>query len=135
MYDLSRWNLKREIWWNLKQNRQLGNLGNFHFFNKSISWPLSFCLGKFFVVFTSKLQLLWKFEVKKKVSILGIGQILLSHSVLFHAQFTKFSTSLKIHVPPLRHAALFLSISWNLKSVTSWWALALKEGLFIYMYI
>ena len=35
------------------------------FLNKSISWPLSFCLGKFFVVFASKLQLLSKFEVKK----------------------------------------------------------------------
>ena len=114
MYDLSRWNLKREIWWNLKQNRQLGNLGNFHFFNKSISWPLSFCLGKFFVVFAPKLQLLSKFEVKKnsessKVLSLGIGRIIFSQNALFNAQVAKFFASLKSHVPPLRHAALFLS--------------------------
>ena len=68
-----------------------------------------------------------------KVSILGIGQIMFPQNVLFHAQFTKFSTSLKSHVPPLRHAALFFSISWNLKSVMSWSALALQEGLFICM--
>ena len=70
-----------------------------------------------------------------KVSILGIGRIMIFQNVLFHAQVAKYFTSLKSHVPPLRHAALFLSISWNLKSVTSWWALALKEGVFIYMYI
>ena len=44
-----------------------------------------------------------------KVSILGIGQIMFSQNVLFHAQFTKFSTSLKSDVPSLRHADLFLN--------------------------
>ena len=62
-----------------------------------------------------------------------------SQNVLFHAQVKKFFTSLKSHVPSLRYAALFLSISWNLKpnlkSVTSWWALAQREGSFwIYIF-
>ena len=43
------------------------------------------------------------------VSILGIGQIMFPQNVLFHAQFMKFSTSLKSHVPSLRHANLFLN--------------------------
>ena len=68
----------------------------FTFLNKSISLPLSFCLGKFFVFFASKLQLLSKFQVKKiffqgfKVSILSIWQIMFSQNVLFHAQVFYF---------------------------------------------
>ena len=74
----------------------------------------------FFVIFASKLQLLSKFEVKRmsersNVSIFGIGQIMFSQNLLFHAQVTKFFTSLKSHVSPLRHAAFSVSHEiWNL---------------------
>ena len=55
--------------------------------------------------------MLKKFSESSKVSILGTGQIMFSQNVAFHAQVKKFFTSLKSHVPPLRHAALFFRIS------------------------
>ena len=67
----------------VRANRKLGNLGIFHFFQNRI--------------------LTFKGYLRYKITF--------SENVIFHAKVKRFFTLFKSHVPPLRHAAVFLSIS------------------------
>ena len=68
-----------------------------------------------------------------KVSILGIGQIMFSQNVLFHAQVTKLFTSLKSHVPPLRHTSFISQYLMKFEICNVMMSIS-NEGGFFYIY-
>ena len=128
---------------NLLNNKEMSETSKIFTFLIKAYLGLYVFISVNFFSFWIKLQLLSKFEVKKmsessKVLILGRGHIMFSQNVLFHAQVTKFFTSLKSHVSPLRLIETCCFISQYFMKLEIWnviMSISTERRSFLYMYI